>query len=194
MQNCFFLDRTKAGLFVVDVQEKLYPEMEHGCEMLEGMCKLLQGIRALNLPIVVTEQYPARLGSTLKPLLELLPEKQKIFSKTSFSSLREPVIKEMIVKSPVEQWILMGIEAHVCILQTAKDLVLLGKKVVVANDAITSRSIYDYSTAISEMKEWARVASLETILFELIGDSKTPEFKACLDLFRKEKRGGCCCG
>lgn len=93
---------------------------------------------------------------------------------------------------PVDQWILVGIEAHVCIMQTAKDLVLRGKQVIVVNDAISSRSVYDFSTAIAEMKEWARITSTEAALFELIGDASSEAFKLCLDLVKAKPRGCCC--
>lgn len=96
-----------------------------------------------------------------------------------------PAIKEAIEKTGKREWIVVGIEAHVCILQTARDLQVAGNRVVVLNDAISSRSIYDYSTAIAEMRdEGIRISSVETLLFELMQDSKCPEFKQVSQLIK----------
>lgn len=87
--------------------------------------------------------------------------------------------------APTDQWVLIGIEAHVCVLQTAKDLIAEGKQVVVLNDAIGSRSIYDFSTAIAEMRDCGvRITSTETILFELLRNSQAAEFKAMSQLIK----------
>jgi len=173
---------------IVDVQEKLFPLVDHPNEVLNALLKILIGCQKMNLPIVVTEQYPKGLGGTIPQIKQHLPEGQEVLSKTTFSGLKDPKVDQYVLSLPVEQWILVGIEAHVCIMQTAKDLALKGKQVVVANDAISSRSIYDFSTAIAEMKEWARITSTEAVLFELIGDASSSEFKTCLNLIK-----GCCC-
>ena len=177
---------------VVDVQEKLFPLVDHPNEVLEALLKLLIGSTIMDLPIVVTEQYPKGLGHTIPQIKQCLPKDQTFWPKTTFSGLKDQAIKEYVMGLPVDQWILVGIEAHVCIMQTAKELAILGKQVVVVNDAISSRSIYDFSTAIAEMKDWARVTSAEAVLFELIGDASSPEFKACLDLVKAKPRGCCC--
>jgi len=176
---------------VVDVQEKLFPLVDHPNEVLEALLKLLKGSQTLEIPIVVTEQYPTGLGGTIPQIKEHLPKEQKYWAKTTFSGMRDQAIDEYVSGLPVEQWILVGIEAHVCIMQTAKDLAMKGKQVVVINDAISSRSIYDFSTAIAEIKEWARITSAEAALFELIGDASSPEFKASLDLIKARPRGCC---
>lgn len=178
---------------VIDVQEKLFPLVDHAEETLHGMLKILTGCRLVGLPVVVTEQYPKGLGPTLGSVLHQLPDSRATFEKTTFSALKNDAVLGHIKESFVQQWILVGIEAHVCVQQTAKALALLGKEVVVINDAISSRSIFDFSTAIAEMKEWARVTSSESALFELIGDASTPEFKACLELIKGEPKR-CCSG
>jgi len=177
---------------IVDVQEKLFPLVDHPDEVLTALMKLLKGCQCLELPILVTEQYPQGLGGTIGPIRKCLPDDQIILPKTTFSALRDAAVEKQVLQMPVDQWILVGIEAHVCIMQTAKDLILRGKQVVVVNDAISSRSIYDFSTAIAEMKEWARITSTEAVLFELIGDASSDSFKACLDLVKAKPRGCCC--
>ena len=97
----------------------------------------------------------------------------------------DDLVKAELLLAPVSQWVLAGIEAHVCVLQTAKDLLEQGKQVVVLNDAISSRSIYDFSTAIAEMRDCgARISSTETVLFELLRDSKAAEFKEISQLIK----------
>lgn len=174
----YFLNRNETGLLVIDVQEKLFPHMDHSCETIHGIQKIIKGFRILQLPIAVTEQYPEGLGLTLQGVKNGLDPSQKYWKKTSFSGLGDPQIKADLLKMPINQWVLVGIEAHVCVLQTAKDLLLEGKQVVVVNDAISSRSVYDFSTAIAEMRDCgARIGSVEIVLFELVGDAKAPEFK-----------------
>lgn len=172
------LKREKCGLLVIDVQDKLFPLVERPAEVLCAMQKAIEGFRIMHLPIMASEQYPKGLGDTIKGLKMCLGDQQPYFQKTSFSCLNDPILKKEILNSKIEQWVLVGIEAHVCVLQTAKDLLHEGKQVVVLNDAISSRSIYDFSTAIAELRDCgARISSVEIILFELLRDSKAPEFR-----------------
>lgn len=174
----FTLDRSKAGLIIVDVQEKLYPKIDRFEELFQSLHKTISGCRILNLPIVVSEQYPEGLGQTLPQILHMAGAEALKMTKTTFSCLADEQFKRKLLEMPVSQWIIIGIEAHVCVLQTARDLIHAGKDVVVVNDAIGSRSIYDFSSAIAELRDMgARVSSTETVLFELVHDSKAPEFK-----------------
>jgi len=181
------LSRKNCGLLIVDVQDKVFRAVENPCDVMYNMQKAIKGAQLLGLPIVVTEQYPQGLGPTIGALKTLLGEKQSYLSKTTFSCLGDMAIRNQILAMPINQWILIGIEAHVCILQTAKDLLEANKQVVVLNDCISSRSIYDFSTAIAEMRDIGiRVSSTETVLFELIKDSKAPEFKQLSQLIKNE--------
>lgn len=179
------LQKDSTGLLVVDVQEKLIVYEDRSAEVLKNIQKMIKGFQVLGLPIVVTEQYPQGLGSTVPGIKSLLGDKQSYLTKTVFSCLDDPAIKEEMEKMGLKQWVVVGIEAHVCVLQTAKDLLLSGYEVVVLNDAITSRSVYDFSTAIAEMRDCGvRISSTETILFELVKDSRSPEFKKISQLIR----------
>lgn len=172
------LKREQTGLLVIDVQEKLFPLVERPQEVLCAIQEAIEGFRILHLPIVVSEQYPKGLGTTVAPVKNCLDAQVKFFQKTTFSCLGEQALKTHLLDMPVQQWVLVGIEAHVCVLQTAKDLLASGREVIVLNDAISSRSIYDFSTAIAELRDCgARISSVETVLFELLGDSKAPEFR-----------------
>jgi len=195
MMNRFTLTREKTGLFIIDVQEKLFPLVERSYEVLYKLTQLIKGFQILKMPIVVTEQYPQGLGTTVLPVKNILGEGQVFLSKTSFSSLGNEDIKNNILERAEDCWVLAGVEAHVCVLQTAKDLLNAGKKVIILNDAISSRSIFDYSSAIAEMRDFgARISTTETVLFEILADSKALGFKEISQLVRcSSEKPSCCC-
>lgn len=179
------LSKYDTGLLIVDVQEKLFPHVERNCEVLNVILKLIKGFQTLQCPILVTEHYPKGLGKTVVPILDALGEKTEILAKTTFSCMDDTHFREHLQSLPQTQWVVVGFEAHICILQTCRDLLNLHKHVVVVNDGITSRSIYDFSTAIAELRDFGcRISSYETVLFELIKDSKEPEFKTMSEIIR----------
>lgn len=185
MEKNYKVCREKVGLLVIDVQEKLFPYVENSCHVMQTLQKAIRGFQILHLPIYVSEQYPAGLGSTVASLKGVLGKEQTYLVKTAFSCLDDALIKETLLRSSVEQWVVAGIEAHVCIFQTVKDLLENHKQVLVLNDAISSRSIYDFSTAIAELRDCgARISSTETVLFELLRNSKVAEFKEISQLIK----------
>lgn len=178
-------DKDQSAVMVIDVQERLIDLVERRCDTLAAIKKVIKGAQILHVPVFVTEQYPEGLGPTEAKLKECLGADQQYLSKTTFSALGDPHIRRVVEHSERSQWILVGIEAHVCILQSARDLLAAGKQVTVLNDCISSRSIYDYSTAIAELRDLgARISSAETVLFELLHDSKAPEFKQISQLIK----------
>lgn len=186
----FCLQKERSALLVVDVQEKLFPKIQRPAETLAAMQMVVQGAQRLGLPIVVTEQYAKGLGPTIPPLLEMFGDEQPYWDKTAFSCLGDSEIRQHLLAMPQTQWIVVGIEAHVCIQQTVRDLLEAERDVVVLNDAISSRSIYDYSTAISEMRDFgARISSTESVLFELLGDARTEGFREISEMI---KAAECC--
>lgn len=179
------LDPSKAGLLVVDVQEKLFPLVEHPCEMLENLQKLVKGCNLFQLPTVVSEQYPKGLGSTIGALKDIVAPEAVYREKTTFACSKDKALQDTIHAAKRKQWIVAGIEAHVCILQTVRALVEEGMQVFVAIDAISSRSAYDCSVAISEMRDLGvRISTTETLLFEMMSDSTKPQFRALSALIK----------
>lgn len=178
-----FFDRATIGLLVIDVQERLFPKVDRAEGVLANMERMVRGFQILGLPIVATEQYPKGLGPTVPELRQLLGADQPYFEKTTFSCGCDPaIVKHLDHKS---QWLLIGIETHVCVLQTAKDLLALGKSVAIANDCVSSRSIFDYSTGLAEARDaGARITSLEIALFELVRDARAAEFKEISQLVK----------
>lgn len=185
IERNYRLERKRTALLIVDVQEKLFPYVENSCHVMQALQKLIRGFQILNLPIYVSEQYPKGLGSTVAILKGVLGEKQQFLAKTAFSCCDDETVKKKLLNDHADQWVIGGIEAHVCILQTAKDLLQQGRQVVVVNDAISSRSVYDYSTAIAELRDCgARISSTETVLFELLRNSQAAEFKEISQLIK----------
>jgi len=181
----FTLEKSKAVLLIIDVQNALYPVVERGPDVIESLFKVIKGFQILNLPIFISEQYPKGLGETLVQLKTLLGEQYRPWKKTAFSCVQDPEFQSHLESQPQSQWILAGLETHICVFQTAKDLLRLGKQVLVLNDATSSRSIFDFSTGIAELRDaGARISSTETVLFELLKDSKAPEFKLISEMIR----------
>jgi len=181
----FTLDKKNTGVLIIDVQEKVFRAVERSMDILHTIQLLIAGVKLLSLPIYLSEQYPEGLGTTIEGIRNILPNNVTPLSKKSFSCWKNQGIRDAIIKSSIKQWILVGLETHVCVLQTAKDLKMNGFDVVVLNDAVSSRSLFDFSTAISEMKDGGiRVSCTETVLFELFETSETANFKALSELLK----------
>ena len=174
----FVLSKAQTALLIVDAQDKVFAAVDHSNSVLQTIIRVIKAFQILDIPIVVSEQYPEGLGQTVLPIRNSLGQDYRPWKKTTFSCMDDPLFSKHVEDSSLTQWILVGIEAHICVLQTAKGLLKLGKQVVVLNDAISSRSIYDFSTGIAEMRDaGVRISCSETILFELLQNSHCPEFK-----------------
>lgn len=183
------LSTKNTGLLVVDVQTKLMPLMVQAEHVLRRMAMVIQSAQALDLPIILTEQYPKGLGHTVSQLRSLLPEQTPTFTKTSFSVLKDPDVQQALTQLSPTHWILLGIEAHICIQQSAKDLMDSKYGAIVLNDAISAGSVVELSTAIAEMRDCGvRVSCSEAILFELLGSSKHPAFKTISQIVKEYRQ------
>ncbi|HDP98280.1 MAG TPA: hydrolase [bacterium] len=171
------LQRDKTGLLIIDIQEKISAVMKYREATIENTVKLICGFQTLKLPIVITEQYRQGLGPTEAPILEAL-EHYDITEKMCFSCCGEPAFVSRLKNQPVKQLVICGIETHVCVQQTALDLMAAGYSVYLVADAVSSRKEIDHQTAIDRMQQQGIiVTTTESVLFELLVESKTPEFK-----------------
>jgi nicotinamidase-related amidase len=167
------LERDRAALVVVDMQEAFRPAVQGFDDVVHSTTQLIDGARALGVPIIVTEQYPKGLGSTVAEVAERLDGVEPI-EKTCFSAARA----EGFDLGGRDQALLCGIEAHVCVSQTAHDLLERGVEVHVARDAVTSRTQENREVGLHKMeRSGAIVSSVETALFELLGAAGSDEFK-----------------
>jgi nicotinamidase-related amidase len=174
------LDRSRAALVVVDVQEAFRPAVGEFDAVAANTAVLVQGARALGIPVVVTEQYPEGLGETVAEVAQHLDGVEPV-SKTEFSAVRA----DGFSLEGRDQALVCGIEAHVCVQQTAQDLLDAGVEVHVAADAVTSRTALNRRLGLEKMEgSGAVVTSTEMALFELLERAGTPEFKTIQKLIR----------
>lgn len=173
------LQRGNTLLLIVDVQERLMPAI-HETERVEKNCLLLARLaRQLELPCIITEQYPEKLGGTLNTVREASGFPTAI-SKMLFSACT-PRVLEAIQTSRRHSILLCGVEAHICVLQTALDLLVEGYTVYVARDAISSRTPENLAVGWERMMRAGAIpTSTESAIFELLHEAGTPDFKALL--------------
>ena len=172
-------------LVLIDVQERLVPAMCDFESTGNRIKLLLSGAKELNLPVIVTEQYPQGLGHTLPEFSELLPENTPVIAKTGFSVFEEPAFAEEIKKTSPETLIFCGIESHVCVYQSVLDSLAAGHNTVLVCDAVTSRKSADRDAAVEQMRAaGAMVVGTEAVLFMLLRNAKNPAFKAVSKLVR----------
>lgn len=172
-------------LIVVDLQERLLPAMAEPETVIGRSRILLQGAAALGVDVLLTEQYPKGLGSTVPAITELLHRSAVTVEKTGFSAFVAPAFRTRLASVPKKTLIVAGIEAHVCVLQTVFDALGDGYKVILAADAVSSRKASDCELALKAARHaGAQVLSVESILFMLLRDAKHPAFKTVSALIR----------
>ncbi len=163
-------------LLIVDVQEKLFPKIRDSASLLRNLTFLLDACRVLEVPVTATEQYPKGLGPTIPELASKLPS--PLPDKVAFSCCAVNSMLEQFRCSGRMTIVVAGIETHVCVMQTALDLLALGFRVFVPIDAVGSRSAVDHETALRRMEQAGAVlCSSEMAVFELTGQAGTPKFK-----------------
>jgi nicotinamidase-related amidase len=184
------LDRNRAALLVVDIQQRLAAAMAPGelalCE--RNVLTLIEVARRLKLPVVASEQYPAGLGPTLPALRAALEEpglETVRFEKMAFSCADDPAFVEIYRRLRRDQWIVVGLEAHICVYQTARGLLALGATVHVPADAVISRAPSNMHLGLGLVAHAGGVVTgTEVVLFDLLGRAGTDEFRALSKLIR----------
>jgi nicotinamidase-related amidase len=164
------------GLLVVDVQAKLMAKIPGADALVRDIAFLIDAARLLGIPVQATEQYPRGLGPTVPELARRLPERP---DKTAFSCCAIPSVVETFRRAARPKVVLAGIEAHVCVLNTALDLLALGFRVYLAADAVASRYPIDREFALRRLEQaGAILTTAEACVFEWVGGSAHPQFKA----------------
>lgn len=178
------LDKSNTGLIVIDVQGKLARLVHHSDDLIINCEKLIKGAKVLGLPIIWLEQNPEKIGSTIGELNSLLVP-QKPISKFTFDACEEPLFMMKISTANIDNWLVCGIEAHICVYQTALHLQLSGYNVQLVCDCISSRTLANKNLAISKLvNRGVDISGLEMCLYELIKDCRATEFKEILALIR----------
>lgn len=178
------LKRDEAVLVFIDVQGRLATLM-HDKETLDAnLARMIECAKLLELPILWTEQIPEKMGSTSEPFKALLDGVSRI-EKSTFSCCAEPRFLEAFQSSGKRQAILVGIESHICVYQTAIDLLEDGIEVFVVADAVSSRAPENKSFSLQALRDaGARIIPTETALFALLRDAADPRFKKLLGLIK----------
>ena len=171
------LNIDKTALVIIDVQEKLSRVMHEKEKLFENLQKLVKGAKLLNIPIIITEQNPNGLGPTVSEIAPLLTDIKPV-TKFSFSCCSEEPFLRQLEMLNRKQVLLAGIETHVCVYQTAVDLIEAGYEVHTIVDCVSSRTLENKNLALDKMKsEGANLTSVEIVLFELLKTAANPKFK-----------------
>ncbi|WP_019176915.1 hydrolase [Methanomassiliicoccus luminyensis] len=174
----YLLKRDDAVLLIIDVQDRLAAVMPEKDLTVAATVRLVEGAKLMSVPIIVTEQYPRGLGPTLLAISGALPEHQK-FEKLSFSCCGEAGFDEVLDGLGRKSVLIAGMEAHICVLQTALALLGKGHDVHIARDAVCSRVEENKDVALDLMRDaGAVITTSEIALFQLLGRAGVPEFKA----------------
>jgi nicotinamidase-related amidase len=185
MPHSNILDIEKTALVIVDLQEAFRHPINEFAEIASRASLAVRGFQILDLPILITEQYPKGLGRTAEEIMFVLPDDFEVIEKSTFSSCGASSFVDKLRENKIEQIVLCGLETHVCINQTAHDLLNEGFAVHLMIDAVASRFTKDKESAISKMQiSGVMPTTLEMALFELLRDSKHSKFKEIQELIK----------
>ncbi len=178
MKNAYFLDKKESVLVIVDIQERLAAVMEKRQGVVSNSLHLIEAARLLDIPVILTEQYPKGLGRTVEEIRHALPSYEPV-EKIAFGCCGEPKFMRALSGTGKKKIILGGMETHVCVLQTCLGLLKEDYSVHAVSDAVCSRSFDNFSTGIAFMRDaGAVITSTETVLFQLLEKAGTEEFKS----------------
>lgn len=178
------MDRRDAALLVVDVQQRLVPAIPHARQIIWNCRRLLDGARELGVPAAMTEQNPEKLGPTVAELVAA--HNGPVFAKMAFSAGECGELFAQWREAGVERVLVCGIETHVCVAQTALDLLAAGYQTFVAADAVGSRAMHDYEFALRRLESsGVTITTVEAALFEWCERAGTPEFRQISALVKK---------
>ncbi len=179
------LDPNQALLLIIDIQEKFRSVIWQSQEMIESAQRMVQGCSLLNIPILISEQYPQGLGPTMPELTAHLPETALFIEKTAFGCYGEPRIQEAIERFNRPQILVCGLEAHICVNQTVVRLLEEDYQVYLIEEAIGARTETNYRLGLKKLYQLGAISSgVEMALFELLGGSGHPQFKAIQRLIK----------
>ena len=181
------MNASDSALVVIDMQQKLVPLMTDHQKIVSNISRLIEGAKTLGVKVRATEQYPQGLGGTVESLRDQLSDAGagSIPAKTMFSCRECELMLDELVAAGVTKLLLTGIETHVCVAQTALDLIAAGFSVYVCVDAVGSRGTVDHETAIRRLENAGAIpTTTEAALFEWCERAGSDEFKAISKLVK----------
>jgi nicotinamidase-related amidase len=174
------------ALLVIDVQDKLLPLIPARAELVRNIAFLIDAAHLVEIPVTATEQYPRGLGPTTAELAKRLPQRPE---KTAFSCCAIPSVVEGFHRGARPKVLLAGLESHVCVQNTAFDLLNLDFRVFVAVDAVASRFAIDHEVALRRLeKAGVILTTAEAAVFEWVGGAGHPQFKAISQLVQERMK------
>lgn len=174
---------SRSAVLVIDLQEKLLPAIAQGNQVVRRTEVLLQAAEILEVPFAATVQYPKGLGGLVAPLAAKFPAAEE---KLDFSSAVCRQSLDQWVASGRDQIVLVGIETHICVQQTALDLLAEGLRPTIPVDIVAARNELDHGTGLQRMQSvGATLTTLESLLFEWLSTADRPEFKAISKLIKE---------
>lgn len=178
------INRNDTLLLIIDVQDKLAATMNQRAKVISNIQKLVFTAEKLNMPVIVTEQYPKGLGKTVPEIIENLNKYEPI-EKVTFSCCKENKFINKLKEVNKKNIIICGMETHVCVQQTSLELVELGFRVYVIGDATCSRRKESWKFSLHRIRaSGAVVTTAESVIFELLESSNQPEFKDILSIVK----------
>lgn len=179
----YTLKKEDSLMIVIDIQERLLKAMSQGDRVVKNTNILLESLKVMDVPVIFTEQYPKGLGHTVKEISNINKDLE-VFEKNSFTACITGV-NEKLEKLERKKIIIVGMEAHVCVLQTCRDLISQGYDVHIVRDGVTSRTEENYKNGLDLMRDMgAVITNTETILFDLLKRAGTEEFKLVSKLIK----------
>ena len=183
-EKLIMFDKDKTILVLIDVQGTLARIMHDRERLFGGLTTLIQGLKILEVPIIWMEQIPEKLGSTIPEIAGLLRD-LKAISKFTFSCCKNPEFMETFEVLNRNQVLLAGIETHICVYQTAMDLIQAGNEVQVVEDGVSSRTRENRKLGLKRIERaGGKITSTEMILFELMKEAKGDAFKKIVGLVK----------
>lgn len=179
-------DRSKSALIVVDIQDTFLAPIEEKAYVIQRSCFLIEMAKLLNIPVLATEQYTTRMGPTNQLVLSALPEGTVRHDKLCFSSCASEDFMQQFTSTSATQAVLVGIETHICVTQTALDLIRSGTSVFVCADATASRLPGAKEIALARIRDSGGIIThTESVAYEWLKQAGTQEFKAALDIVKR---------
>ena len=179
------LNREETLLLIIDIQQRLAAQMAKREQIIANTVRLIKVSEVLDFPLLITEQYPKGLGNTELEIKDALAEEYQPQEKLSFSCCGADDFGDILKATGRKSIMLVGMETHVCVLQTALDLLADGYQVFLIVDAVCSRHEPDYEIAIQRLRDAGVIpATTEMAIFELMKVAGTTEFKAILPLVK----------
>jgi len=186
MNHQFRLKVEDTALLVVDIQEKLLPKIMQSGEVLRNASFLVNAAKVLGVPVIATEQYPKGLGPTVEPIRGLLTT---VWEKKTFSAVGEGGALDFLKSDARIKVVVVGIEAHICVMQTVLDLLNQGFHVFVCVDAVSSRYAIDVKIALKRMQQaGAILVTAETCVYEWLETAANPAFKEISGMVQERMR------